>query len=80
MDVRMFEDINLSRGTFAVETNPLSSSTALENIQLVINVGKFLSFYIFLDKKAPTLLLTGSSPFKILIPLLSGQKFDDCCL
>ncbi len=80
MDVRMFEDINISRAIFVVETNLLSSSTELESIQLIINVGNFLYFYIFLDKKAHTLQLTESFPVQILIPLLSGQKFDDCCL
>jgi hypothetical protein len=80
MDVRMFEDINISRAIFVVETNLLSSSTELESIQLIINVGNFLYFYIFLDKKAHTLQLTESFPVQILIPLLSEQKFDDCCL
>jgi hypothetical protein len=76
----MFEDINISRAIFVVETNLLSSSTELESIQLIINVGNFLYFYIFLDKKAHTLQLTESFPVQILIPLLSEQKFDDCCL
>jgi hypothetical protein len=50
------------------------SSTELESIRLVISVDAFLSFHIFLNKNAPTLLLSGYSPIeRILIPPLNRR-------